>query len=86
MKIEKMQQNQRPPPSAEVTVKECGNVAEVRHSLFENRKQNIHKIDKEYYIIPSEETGELHKFSHNENRLDDRQSLRESLSRLRDYL
>lgn len=83
MIIEKID-NVAPPENALVAVKMCGNVAEVKYTQSANCKARIKKIDADSYVVVA--TGEVRQFQRGETRLDDRQSLRESLSRLRDYL
>jgi hypothetical protein len=73
-----------PPPEATVKVKLCGNVAEIKYTQNANNTARIRKINKEEYILLS--TGEIKKFEHHESRLDDKQSLKNSLTRLKDYI
>lgn len=83
MIIEKID-NIAPPDNAIVKVKICGNIAEVRYTQRGNQTARIKKIDKNSYVVLS--TGEVREFQRGKSRLDDKQSLKESLSRLRDYL
>jgi len=61
-----------------------GNIAEVKYTQSANQIPRIKKISRDEYVVLA--TGEVKKFGRGESRLDDRQSLRESLTRLRDYL
>ena len=67
-----------------VKVKQCGNVSIATYTNTANKQARIKKLDKDRYVELA--TGEIKEFNHNKNRLDDTQSLRESLARLRDYL
>ncbi|MDR0326586.1 MAG: hypothetical protein LBI19_10910 [Oscillospiraceae bacterium] len=72
------------PAKADVTLKLCGNVAEIKYVQHTNSKPRIEKIDKDNYVVLG--TGEVREFQHTESRKDDLQSVKESLGRLRDYL
>jgi hypothetical protein len=67
-----------------VTVRECGNIATVTFTPSANLRQTIKKIDANFYEVIS--TGEKLEFKKGESRIDDIASVRQSLSRLRDYL
>jgi hypothetical protein len=83
MRVERIN-NIAPPCDATVALKVCGNVAEMKYNQSGNYKQRIRKLDKENYIDLA--TGEVRKFQHNSNRLDGKRSLKESLTRLCDYI
>jgi hypothetical protein len=83
MIIEKID-NIAPPDEAIVAVKMCGNVAEVKYTQHGNRKPRIKKNDKDTYTVLR--TGEIKQYQHGESRIDDKRSLQESLTRLRDYI
>lgn len=67
-----------------VRFKETGNVSEILFSEHRNSTIKIKKLSAlEYMKI---DTGEVFEFAHIENRADDKNSVRQSLQRLRDYL
>lgn len=74
-----------PPPNAQVRLKRAGNIFEIRH-MTRQAKATIQKIDREHYMVLSEDTGEVKTCQHNTTRADDLQSVRQSLARLRDLL
>jgi hypothetical protein len=77
-------ENIQPHPNAFVKVKECGNVGEIISGGLSNRGGTIRKLNAEQYIVLS--TGEVCDFKKGESRIDDTVSVRQSLTRLRDYL
>jgi hypothetical protein len=83
MRVERIN-NIAPPCDATVALKVCGNVAEVKYRQSGNFKQRTKKLDKENYVNLA--TGEVRRFQHGENRLSGKRSLKESLTRLRDYI
>lgn len=76
--------NERPLPHELVKVKDMGNITELVYMKKHNNQCKIQKLDSENYILL--DTGEIKQFEHLENRADDLNSVRCSLSRLRDYL
>jgi hypothetical protein len=76
--------NISPPEDSTVTVKMCGNVAEVKYNQHGNYKQRIKKVNKGEYVNLA--TGEVKKFKCSQNRLESKRTLKESLNRLRDYI
>jgi len=69
-----------------VTVKECGNITEIKYVSRRNTEPYILRVDKDHYIRLKDETGELLEIQHNNNRSEDTQSVKRSLERLRDYI
>ncbi len=76
--------NQRPAPKAPVTVKLCGNVVEVRHSVHGPPEIVIEKLDADTYI--DTRTGEVKEFRHTASRAEDKASVAQSLRNLRDII
>jgi len=74
------------PSGNKVTVKESGNIIEVVYVNKRNEGAQILKIDKEHYIRLNDDTGEVLTFSHGESRMDDIQSVKKTLERIRDYI
>lgn len=72
----------RYPPIKAYKAIETGNVTEVV-SMSLVPKPTIRKIDNDSYIILSEGTGELHTYTHNDKKVDNIHSLKQSFQRLR---
>ena len=84
LKIEALEKNVRPTDYQEVRVKEMGNVIEIMYSDRKNHKIFIKKIsDTEYIDL---RTGEVKQCNKIDNRAGNLNSVRQSLSRLRDLL
>jgi len=79
-----MVDNFRPLNVERVKVKEMGNVIEIMYQSNSNSYIKIKKIDKNHYM--DLETGEIKEFKHMENRTDDINNLRVSMSNLRDLI
>lgn len=85
MDVEKLSEDIRPAANTVVTLKDCGgNVGEIIFSSASNRAATILKLDKERYVNLSD--GEIRTFQRGDTRQDDTISVKQSLSRLRDYL
>ncbi|MDR2571239.1 MAG: hypothetical protein LBD23_13265 [Oscillospiraceae bacterium] len=85
MKIEKLKENIKTGLFSEsvVTVKEMGNITEVRYMLMHSGGL-IHKIDKNtYYNI---RTGEVKEFKTSTKRIENKESVSRSLKNLRDII
>lgn len=76
--------NRRPAPKAPVTVKLCGNVIEIRHSVQGPPEITIEKLDADNYI--DLRTGEVKEFTHTASRAEDKASVAQSLRNLRDII
>lgn len=84
LKIESLEEHSRPNLYDEVRVKEMGNVIEIMHSERKNHRIFIKKIsDTEYIDL---RTGEVKQCNKIDNRAGNLNSIRQSLSRLRDLL
>ena len=84
LKIETLEKNVRPTDYQEVRVKEMGNIIELMYSDRKNHKIFIKKIsDTEYIDL---RTGEVKQCNKIDNRAGNLNSVRQSLSRLRDLL
>lgn len=84
LKIKSLEEHSRPSGFDEVRVKEMGNIIEVMHSEKTNHKIYIKKIsDSEYIDL---RTGEVKQCNKIENRAGNLNSIRQSLSKLRDLL
>lgn len=79
-----VEENIRPMSWETVKVKDCNRTVEMMWSQHQNKLCRITRLDNEHYIDNA--TGELRQFQHIENRAQDRNSVRASLARLRDYL
>lgn len=66
-----------------VRVKRTGNIVEIR-MMSRNTPQTIQKIDKDSYIVI--DTGEVRKFNHTERREENTDSIKQSMSKLRDLI
>ena len=66
-----------------VTVKKTGDIIEIKHASSEAR-QNIEKIDKDHYVIVS--TGEVKEVNHSEKRIENTESIKQSMKNLRDLI
>lgn len=84
IKIEKLDENIRPKNGQIVKVKEMGNITELMFSKCKNNSINIRLIDKDHYVIL--DTGELKECNHIKNRSENLDSVRKSLSNLRDTI
>lgn len=82
--IIKQVENERPSPLAPVTVKKCGNIVEIRHSVHGPPKITIEKLTADLYM--DKLTGEIKEFQRHANRLEDKQSISQSLKKLRDLI
>lgn len=71
-------------PNAYVTVKQCGNVFEVRYSIRETPDIVIEKISSDEYI--DLRTGEVKEFQHTNNRAQSKNTVSQSLRGLRDLI
>lgn len=76
--------NERPALPAPVTVKLCGNVIEVRHSVYGSPEITIEKLDADTYV--DLRTGEVKEFSHTASRAENTASVAQSLRNLRDLI
>jgi hypothetical protein len=76
--------NERPALPAPVTVKLCGNVIEVRHSVHGPPEITIEKLDADSYV--DLRTGEVKEFQHTASRAEDKASVAQSLRNLRDII
>ena len=84
VKIEALEKNVRPTDYQEVRVKEMGNIIELMYCERKNHKIFIKKIsDTEYIDL---RTGEVKQCNKIDNRAGNLNSVRQSLSRLRDLL
>jgi len=86
LKIERISESLTIPSSASVTVKKCGNITEIVYSSHRNETAHIKRVGKDYYIILKDDTGELLEINHGNSRIDDLQSVKRSLEKLRDYI
>lgn len=84
IKKEILQENIRPLPDELVKVKTMGNITELQYLAKRNLKCSIKRLNAEIYMLFA--TGEVKEFEHITNRADDKNSIRVSLSKLRDYL
>lgn len=75
--------NIRPNPEAQVTVKLCGNVIEIRY-MRSSPVAIIEKVSAELYV--DKRTGEVKEFRHSENRAESKASVAQSLCKLRDLI
>lgn len=76
--------NERPGPPAPVTVKLCGNMIEVRHSVYGPPEITIEKLDADEYV--DLRTGEIKAFEHTASRAENTASVAQSLRNLRDII
>lgn len=83
MQIQRIE-NQRPAPKAPVTVKVCGHVIEVRHSVHGPPEIIIQKLNADEYI--DLRTGVVELFRHAASRAEDKASVAQSLRNLRDII
>lgn len=67
-----------------VDVKEMGNIIELRYMSSPLKDCPIQKISSECYV--DKKTGEIKRFKHLQNRLNDKASISQSLKRLRDLI
>ena len=84
MNISRKVEHERPRPRDGVTVKECGNLIEVRYSVNAPPEIVIQKLTADLYL--DNRTGEVKAFRHTENRAEDKSSVAQSLCRLRDLI
>lgn len=82
--VQRLQENTHPQDNDMVRYKETGNVSELMYSEHTNGEIKIRKLNAEQYVRL--ESGEVLNFEHIENRADDKNSVRVTLQRLRDYL
>ena len=85
-KYEKFEGEFTIPDNKPVTVKQCGNITEIKFVSRRNTEAHIQRVGKDFYMRLKEDTGELHEIQHGSCRLDDTQGVKRSLERLRDYL
>lgn len=84
LKIKTLEKNVRPEDHQEIRVKEMGNIIELMHTERKNHQILIKKIsDTEYIDL---RTGEIKECNQIENRSQNKNSIRQSLGRLRDLL
>lgn len=74
----------RPTPDTFVTVKQCGNIIEVRYMRSTPVGCPIEKLNNECYV--DKRTGEIKNFQHKESRINDKASVAQSLTGLRDLI
>lgn len=70
-------------PAAQVTVKQCGNLIEVRY-MRSTPTAIIEKINADLYV--DKRTGEVKEFRHSTSRSDSKASVAQSLRKLRDLI
>lgn len=80
MKIQRIQ-DERPALNAPVTVKQAGNVIEVRYALNGTPEITIEKLTADQYV--DKRTGEVKEFQHKNNRAEDKASMGISARRQR---
>nr|QGT51078.1 hypothetical protein Firmicute1046_1540 [uncultured Firmicutes bacterium] len=68
-------------PDTFVTVKQCGNIIEVRYMRYKPVGCPIEKLSADIYV--DKITGEIKNFQHKESRINDKSSVAQSLARLR---
>lgn len=84
MEIKKVENTEaRINTKSRVTVKKTGNVIEIKHSSG-IAGSNINKIDKNHYVILS--TGEFREINHTEKRIENTESIKQSMKNLRDLI
>lgn len=71
-------------PSAEVRMKQCGNILEIMFSVYRSKECHIQKIDKYSYVV--RKTGELKFFNSGDKRVDDLSTISKSLALGRDII
>lgn len=71
-------------PDTFVTVKQCGNIIEVRYMRYTPVGCPIEKLNNDCYV--DKQTGEIKNFQHKESRINDKASVAQSLARLRDLI
>lgn len=69
-----------------VVLKTMGDVKEIRYLKHRNNNFTCLRVNKDFYMIPNENTGELYKIKHQTKRIDDLQEVSHSLSMLRDLI
>ena len=84
MRVEVLDEHPQPEPWQTVTVKKMGNITEVRYMAVNRRGCAITKVNKDRYIVLS--TGEVKDFVHHEKRIDDTDSIKQSIKRLREVI
>lgn len=85
MRVELAQEHTHPPRHQTVTVKQMGNITEVRYCSI-GRGCSILKLDADTYVDLAAGTGEVKEFEHHDRRTDDIASLSQSLVRLRNLI
>lgn len=84
MEIKKVNNTEaRMSTKSRVTVKKTGNVVEIKHSSGFTGS-NIEFIDKDHYIVKS--TGEIREINHTEKRIENTESIKQSMKNLRDLI
>lgn len=83
MNVKRIDEHLRPPPIQYVTVKEMGNITEIRYMLNEMGTV-IQKLDKDRYrnLI----TGQVLEYKHGTSRMDSIKNISQSLKRLREII
>lgn len=71
-------------PDTFVTVKQCGNIIEVRYMRYKPVGCPIEKLNSDCYV--DKRTGEIKNFQHKESRINNKASVAQSLARLRDLI
>lgn len=74
----------KPSPDTIVTVKHCGQQIEVRYMKYMPTGCPIVKLDKDNCV--NTKTGEIITMQHRENRMSDKESIKNSLRKLRDLI
>jgi hypothetical protein len=72
------------PNDSTVTVKTTGDIITLKYADSKNKEFPIERIDENHYVI--KRTGEVCEYNHCETRIDNTQSVKQSLERLRDYI
>ena len=83
MIVERLKENIRPPIFEYVTVKEMGNITELRY-MVHSMGGIVKKLDKNRYMNLL--TGEIKEYQHNTKRVDDKKGISQSLKKLRDII
>ena len=69
---------------SKIKFKKMGQIAELKYISNCNQKAYTRKINRDEYVFL--ETGELFNYKHNENRSQNIEGIRQSISRLRDLI
>lgn len=84
MNINRIEDIRPSSPDTFVTVKQCGNIIEVRYMRYTPVGCSIEKLNNDCYV--DKRTGEIKNFQHKKSRMNDKASVTQSLARLRDLL